>query len=136
MTLIHLNNMKEQDILTQPNKVVTYLSKRRNPRQKLHEKQMFVAKEEYLNQFRENGYWLIFPHLLEVHAFFSHVSCQEGVSEEVKENRHNARKKTMILLIDSIRHRTFNKLYRPNCAKLEEKYVTTMLQPDIVEIPI
>lgn len=107
----------------------------RNSPQKLNEEQMFIAKEEYLNQYRENNFWVIFPHLFQLNSFFNHVACQ-GVNKEVKEQQEHARKKIMRLLIDSRSHRTFNNLHRTNCVKLEEKYVTTMLQPNVVEVPI
>ena len=128
--------MKEQDNHAQQSKIISFLE--RHSTQKMYEKQMFIAKEEYLNQYRENGYWLIFPNLRSVNTFFNRVSCQ-GISEEIKESRDNAIKKIMLYIIDSRRYRTFNNLhlpYRTNCLKLDEECVTTLLQPDIVEIPI
>lgn len=107
----------------------------RNSPQKLREEQMFVAKEEYLDQFRENNFWVNFPHLFQINSFFNHISCQ-GVNKEIKEERDLARKWIMMILINSRSHRTFNNLHRTNCVKLEEKYVTTMLKPNVVEVPI
>ena len=57
-------------------------------------------------------------------------------NKEIKEEQDLARKRIMHMLIDSINHRRFNNLHRTNCVKLEEKYVTTMLKPNIVEVPI
>lgn len=107
----------------------------RNSPQKLKEEQMFVAKEEYLDQYRENNFWVIYPHLFKINSFFNHISCQ-GVNKEIKEEQDRARKVIMRILLDSRQRRTFNALHRTNCVKLEEKYVTTMLQPNVVEIPI
>lgn len=128
----------EQDKYAQNNWIsemeVASILKRNSP-QKLREEQMFVAKEEYLDQYRENNFWVILSHLFQMNSFFNHVSCQ-GVNKEVKEQQDHARKMIMRILIDSRSHRTFNNLHRTKCVKLEEKYVTTMLQPNIVEVPI
>ena len=132
MTLIHLNNMTEQDNYTQHDKIVSLLA--RHSPQKLNEEQMFVEKEEYLNQYRENNFWVIMPHLFQINSFFNHVSCQT-VNKEIKEQQDQARKMLMQTLIDSRRHRTFNN-YKSKCVNLGEKYVTTLLKSNIVEIPI
>ena len=133
MTLIHLNNMTEQDNYTQHNEPVSLLTKY-SP-QKLKEEQMFVEKEEYLNQYRENNFWIIMPPLFQIHSFFSHVPCQ-AVNKEIKEQQDQARKMLIRTLIDNRRHRTFNNLYKTKCVNLGEKYVTTLLKSNIVEIPI
>lgn len=125
--------MKEQDNHAQQSEIISFLE--RNSSLKLYEKQMFVAKEEYLNQYKENGYWLIFPYLFNVIAFFNSVSYQVA-SKEIKESRANAMKKIMRYLIDNRRYIAFNNLHKTNCLKLDEECVTIMLHTDIVEIPI
>ena len=128
--------MMEQDNYTQNSGISEIMSiLERNSPQKMNEEQMFVAKEEYLNQYRENDFWVICNHLFQLNSFFNHVACQ-CVNKETKEQQEHARKRIMRVLIDSRSHRTFNNLHRTNCVKLEEKYVTTMLQPNIVEVPI
>lgn len=124
--------MTEQDKYTQRNKIASLLAKY-SP-QKLKEEQMFVEKEEYLNQYRENNFWVIMSHLRQINSFFNHVSCQ-AVNKEIKEQQDQARKMLMQTLIDSIRHRTFNN-YKSKCVNLGEKYVTTLLKSNIIEIPI
>ena len=99
------------------------------------EKQKFVEKEEYLNQYIENGYWVIFHNFFSLAVFFNNVSCQ-GVSEEIKERRVNVIKKIRRYYLDSIRYKLLNNLHRTNCLRLEKKHVTTLLQPNVVEIPI
>ena len=101
----------------------------------MKEERMFVEKEEYLNQYRENNFWIIMPHMLHIHSFFSHVPCQ-AANKEIKEQQDQARKMLIRTLIDNRRHRTFNNLYKTKCVNLGEKYVTTLLKSNIVEIPI
>ena len=125
--------MTAQGNYTRHNEIVSLLAKYSSP--KLTEEQMFVKKEEYLNQYRENNFWIIIPQLFQINSFFNHISCQD-VNKEIKEEQDLARKRIMHMLIDSINHRRFNNLHRTNCVKLEEKYVTTMLKPNVVEVPI
>ena len=128
--------MMEQDSRVQNSRMSEIISiLERNSPQRLREEQMFVAKEEYLDQYRENNFWIIIPQLFQINSFFNHISCQ-GVNKEIKEEQDLARKRIMHMLIDSINHRRFNNLHRTNCVKLEEKYVTTMLKPNVVEVPI
>lgn len=107
--------MTEQDNYTQRNEIVSLLAKY-SP-QKLKEEQMFVEKEEYLNQYRENNFWVIMSHLFQINSFFNHVSCQ-ALNKEIKEQRDQARKMLMRTLIDNRRHRTFNNLYKTKCVNL------------------
>ena len=124
--------MTERGKHTQRNEIISFLA--RHSSQKLNEEQMFVEKEEYLNQYRENNFWVIMPHLFQINSFFNHVSCQT-VNKEIKKQQDQARKMLMQALIDSRRHRTFNN-YKSKCVNLGEKYVTTLLKSNIVEIPI
>ena len=124
--------MTDQDKNAKLNKVISFLE--RNSPQKLSEEEMFVLKEEYLVQYRENGFWVMLP-MRKVNVFFNRVSYQ-GSNEEIIEEQRLARQRIMKKLVDSVKHRIFNDLHRNTCVKLEEKDVITMLQSKLVEIPI
>ena len=46
-----------------------------NVTQHLSEEEMFIEKEEYLDQYRENNFWVMLP-MRKVNVFFNHVSYQ------------------------------------------------------------
>ena len=105
-----------------------------NSKRQLSEEEMFVEKEEYLDQYRENTFWVMLP-MRKVSIFFNRISYQ-GSNEEIIEEQSLARQRITKKLVDSVEHRIFNDLHRNTCVKLEEKDVTTMLQSNVVEIPI
>ena len=84
--------MMEQDNYTQNSGISEIMSiLERNSPQKMNEEQMFVAKEEYLNQYRENDFWVICNHLFQLNSFFNHVACQ-CVNKETKEQQDTQEK--------------------------------------------
>ena len=122
----------EQDKHVQNSDILDFL--KRNFMQNPSKEEKFVEKEEYLNQYRENTFWVMLP-MRKVSIFFNRISYQ-GSNEEIIEEQSLARQRITKKLVDSVEHRIFNDLHRNTCVKLEEKDVTTMLQSNIVEIPI
>ena len=100
----------------------------------IKEEEKFVEKEEYLNQYRENDFWVM-PQIRKATAFFNYISYQ-GVNEEIKEKQNHAIHKIYSAMTDDARHKIFYDLHRSHCLQLKEKYVTTILQPNVVAIPI
>ena len=49
----------------------------------LSEEEMFIKKEEYLTQYRENNFWVMLP-MRKVNTFFNYVSYQ-GANEKIIE---------------------------------------------------
>ena len=98
------------------------------------EEEKFVEKEQYLNQYRENNFWVM-PQIRKATAFFNYISYQ-GVNEEIKEKQNHAIHKIYSAMTDDARHKIFYDLHRSHCLQLEKKYVTTILQPNVVAIPI
>lgn len=105
-----------------------------NSKRHLSEEEMFVEKEEYLDQYRENNFWVMLP-MRKVNILFNRASYQ-GSNEKIIEEQSLARQRISKTLLDSVKHRIFNDLHRNNCVKLEEKDVITMLQSNVVGIPI
>lgn len=100
----------------------------------IKEEEKFVEKEEYLNQYRENNFWVM-PQIRKATAFFNYISYQ-GVNEEIKEKQNHAIHEIYSAMTDDARHKIFYDLHRSHCLQLKEKYVTTILQPNVVAIPI
>lgn len=100
----------------------------------IKEEEKFVEKEEYLNQYIENNFWVM-PQIRKVNAFFNYIFYQ-GVNEELKEKQNYAIHKIYSTMTDDARHRIYNDLHRSHCLQLEEKHVTTILQPTVEAIPI
>ena len=100
----------------------------------LSEEEIFIKKEQYLNQYRENNFWVMLP-MRKVNTFFNYVSYQ-GANEKIIEEQRLARQRITNKLVDSVRHQVFNDLCKNTYVKLEEKDVTTMLQSNVVVIPI
>ena len=100
----------------------------------IKEEEKFVEKEEYLNEYRENNFWVM-PQIRKATAFFNYISYQ-GVNEEIKEKQNHAINEIYRAMTDDARYKIFNDLHRSHCLQLEEKYVTTILQPNVVAIPI
>ena len=100
----------------------------------IKEEEKFVEKEEYLNQYRENNFWVM-PQIRKATTFFNYIFYQ-GVNEEIIEKQNIAIHKIYSAMTDDARHRIFNDLHRSHCLQLKEKYVTTLLQPNVVAIPI
>ena len=90
--------------------------------------------KQYLNQYRENNFWVM-PQIRKATAFFNYISYQ-GVNEEIKEKQNHAIHKIYSAMTDDVRHKIFYDLHRSHCLQLKEKYVTTILQPNVVAIPI
>ena len=137
--MTHLSNMMEQgkyaqdaDILVS-NDIMSCLIRNfmANP---IKEEEKFVEKEEYLNQYRENNFWVM-PQIRKATAFFNYISYQ-GVNEEIKEKQKHAIHNIFNMMSYDANYRIFNDLHRSHCLQLEEKYVTTILQPNVVAIPI
>ena len=93
-----------------------------------------VEKEEYLNEYRENNFWVM-PQIRKATAFFNYISYQ-GVNEELKEKQNHAIHNIFNTMSYDARYRMLNDLHRSHCLQLKEKYVTTILQPTVVTIPI
>ena len=100
----------------------------------IKEEEKFVEKEEYLNQYRENNFWVM-PQIRKATAFFNYISYQ-GVNEEIKEKQKHAIHEIYSAMTDDARHKIYYDLHRSHCLQLKEKYVTTILQPTVVTIPI
>lgn len=100
----------------------------------IKEEEKFVEKEEYLNQYRENNFWVM-PQIRKATAFFNYISYR-GVNEELKEKQKHAIHNIFNMMSYDANYRIFNDLHRSHCLQLEEKYVTTILQPNVVAIPI
>ena len=100
----------------------------------IKEEEKFVEKEEYLNQYRENNFWVM-PQIRKATAFFNYISYQ-GVNEEIKEKQNHAIHEIYSAMTDDARHKIFYDLHRSHCLQLKEKYVTTILQPTVEAIPI
>lgn len=100
----------------------------------IKEEEKFVEKEEYLNQYRENNFWVM-PQIRKATAFFNYISYQ-GVNEEIKEKQNHAIHEIYSAMTDDARHKIYYDLHRSHCLQLKEKYVTTILQPNVVAIPI
>ena len=100
----------------------------------IKEEEKFVEKEEYLNQYRENNFWVM-PQIRKATAFFNYISYQ-GVNEEIKEKQNHAIHEIYSAMTDDARHKICYDLHRSHCLQLKEKYVTTILQPNVVAIPI
>ena len=98
------------------------------------EEEKFVEKEEYLNEYIENNFWIM-PQMRKVNAFFNYISYR-GVNEELKEKQKHAIHNIFNMMSYDANYRIFNDLHRSHCLQLEEKYVTTILQPNVVAIPI
>ena len=98
------------------------------------EEEKFVEKEEYLNEYKENNFWVM-PQIRKATAFFNYISYQ-GVDEELKEKQNHAIHNIFSMMSYDARYRIFNDLHRSHCLQLKEKYVTTILQPTVVAIPI
>ena len=137
--MTHLSNMMEQgkyaqdaDILVS-NDIMSCLIRNfmANP---IKEEEKFVEKEEYLNQYRENNFWVM-PQIRKATAFFNYISYR-GVNEELKEKQKHAIHNIFNMMSYDANYRIFNDLHRSHCLQLEEKYVTTILQPNVVAIPI
>ena len=122
-----LNNVMEQEMYPQNSDIYAFFE-----RKALQE--MYVEKEEYLDQYIENGFWAMLP-LREIHKFLKRVSYN-GVNKEIKEEQNYAKQKIYHIVVDNIRYIRNNYLHRVNCVKLEEKYVTALLKSNVVEIPI
>lgn len=93
-----------------------------------------VEKEEYLNEYRENNFWVM-PQIRKATAFFNYISYQ-GVNEELKEKQNHAIHNIFNTMSYDARYKMLNDLHRSHCLQLKEKYVTTILQPTVVAIPI
>lgn len=100
----------------------------------IKEEEKFVEKENLLNQYRENDFWVM-PQIRKTYTFFNYIFYQ-GVNEELKEKQNYAIHKIYSTMTDDARHRIYNDLHRSHCLQLEEKHVTTILQPNVVAIPI
>ena len=100
----------------------------------IKEEEKFVEKEEYLNEYRENNFWVM-PQIRKANAFFNYISYQ-GVNKELKEKQKHAIHNIFNMMSYDANYRIFNDLHRSHCLQLEEKYVTTILQPNVVAIPI
>ena len=98
------------------------------------EEEKFVEKEEFLNQYRENNFWVM-PQIRKATAFFNYISYQ-GVNEEIKEKQNHTIHEIYSAMTDDARYKIFNDLHRSHCLQLKEKYVTTILEPTVVAIPI
>lgn len=98
------------------------------------EEEKFVEKEEFLNQYRENNFWVM-PQIRKATAFFNYISYQ-GVNEELKEKQKHAIHNIFSTMSYDANYKILNDLHRSHCLQLKEKYVTTILQPTIVAIPI
>ena len=121
------NNIMEQEMYVTNSDIYAFFE-----RKALQE--MYVEKEDYLDQYIENDFWPMLP-LREIHKFLSRVSYN-GYNKEIREEQSVARQKIFHIVTDNIRYIRNNYLHRANCVKLEEKYVTTMLKSNVVEIPI
>ena len=100
----------------------------------IKEEEKFVEKEEYLNQYRENNFWVM-PQTRKANAFFNYISYQ-GVNEELKEKQKHAIHNIFSTMSYDANYRILNDLHRSHCLQLKEKYVTAILQPTVVTIPI
>ena len=98
------------------------------------EEEKFVEKEEFLNQYRENNFWVM-PQIRKATAFFNYISYQ-GVNEELKEKQKHAIHNIFNMMSYDANYRILNDLHRSHCLQLKEKYVTTILEPTVVAIPI
>lgn len=98
------------------------------------EEEKFVEKEEYLNEYRENNFWVM-PQIRKANAFFNYISYQ-GVNKELKEKQIHAIHNIFSMMSYDARHKIYYDLHRSHCLQLKEKYVTTILQPTVVAIPI
>ena len=105
-----------------------------NPIKEEEEEEKFVEKEEYLNEYRENDFWVL-PQIRKANAFFNYISYQ-GVNKELKEKQIHAIHNIFSTMSYDANYRTLNDLHRSHCLQLKEKYVTTILQPTVVAIPI
>lgn len=100
----------------------------------IKEEEKFVEKEEYLNQYRENNFWVM-PQIRKATAFFNYISYQ-GVNEELKEKQKHAIHNIFSTMSYDANYRILNDLHRSHCLQLKEKYVTAILQPIVEAIPI
>lgn len=125
--------VQDADLLVSSNNILDCLMRNfiQNPSK---EEEKFVEKEEYLNQYIENNFWVM-PQIRKVTAFFNYISYQ-GVNEELKEKQKHAIHNIFITMSYDANYRILNDLHRSHCLQLEEKYVTTILQPNVVAIPI
>ena len=100
----------------------------------IKEEEKFVEKEEYLNQYIENNFWVM-PQIRKANAFFNYIFYQ-GVNEELKEKQKHAIHNIFSTMSYDANYRILNDLHRSHCLQLKEKYVTAILQPNVVAIPI
>lgn len=100
----------------------------------IKEEEKFVEKEEYLNQYRENDFWIM-PQIRKANAFFNYISYQ-GVNEELKEKQKHAIHNIFSTMSYDANYKILNDLHRSHCLQLKEKYVTAILQPTVEAIPI
>lgn len=100
----------------------------------IKEEEKFVEKEEYLNQYIENNFWVM-PQIRKANAFFNYISYQ-GVNEELKEKQKHAIHNIFNTMSYDANYRILNDLHRSHCLQLKEKYVTAILQPTVEAIPI
>lgn len=98
------------------------------------EEEKFVEKEEFLNQYRENNFWIM-PQIRKANAFFNYISYQ-GVNEELKEKQKHAIHNIFSTMSYDANYKILNDLHRSHCLQLKEKYVTAILQPTVEAIPI
>ena len=125
-------HVQDADLLVSSNILDTLIRNfMQNP---VKEEEKFVEKEEFLNQYRENNFWVM-PQIRKANAFFNYISYQ-GVNKELKEKQIHAIHNIFNTMSYDANYRILNDLHRSHCLQLEEKYVTTILQPNVVAIPI
>ena len=98
-----LNNMMEQEMYVTNSDIYAFFE-----RKALQE--MYVEKEEYLDQYIENDFWTMLP-LREIHRFLSRVSYN-GYNKEIREEQADARQKIFHIVTDNIRHMRNNYWHR------------------------